>query len=337
MRGWLLAPNSWEDKVSSWAKHFGFWRNADCFWQRAQESSQKGEDTSRCSAEETNKRNSLSSSSSDRDTREAKRKKQMARDKRKRCASGEDDCQTKVTPPKKKQNRLPAELMLHFIETAHNEGVPSAARAFDVPSTTAYRIVHKWRPSNGFASVQCQKTGPKAGRGWKLTSEVKDWILQQSAADNTLSGPQLATKLKQELNITLHPATINKVLASNRITFKRTTDEAIERNRLELIEERAQFAQAMLHRRLRPDDASAIVYWDECYFETNIVARRARAPKGKPVAVKQAHRGVHFPKDDSKKQDKSKEGMCDVSNPLPSRQFNFSASPFMNLTLLSFS
>lgn len=73
-----------------------------------------------------------------------------------------------------------------------------------------------------------------------------------------------------------------------------------------MIEERFRFAQLMLENGERPEDPSSIIYWDITYFETCIVARRARAKKGHPAVVPQGHRGVYFPKDESVKKKKSR-------------------------------
>ncbi len=158
----------------------------------------------------------------------------------------------------------------------------------------AYRIVHKWRSSIGFTSVQCQNTGPKAAR--KLTSKVKDWTVQQSVADNTFSGPQLATKFKQELNFN--------------------------------IQENNSWSYQL-------ESTWAIVYWDDCYFKTNIVARRAQAPKGKACCSK----AKPIPKDKAKKQDKSKEFVCvcvyDIFNPLTRINITFLPNELIFLNFLS--
>ena len=62
----------------------------------------------------------------------------------------------------------------------------------------------------------------------------------------------------------------------------------------------------MLEQGARPEDPSAIVYWDVSYFETCILARRARAKRGQPAVVPKGHRGTYIPVDESGKKRKSK-------------------------------
>jgi len=85
-------------------------------------------------------------------------------------------------------------------------------------------------------------------------------------------------------------------------------NEDIIRNTDVLIKERAIFAQKMLEGedKLRPDNPSQVIYWDITYFETCIVAHRARAKRGKPAVVRKGHRGIYIPMDESVKKRKSK-------------------------------
>ncbi len=211
----------------------------------------------------------------------------------------DDDGAVSKPPPKKKcwtQHCLSDKLLLHFMEAVHNNGVPTACKTFNMPKTTGYQITHKWDPRVGGESIYHKKTGPPPGQATKLTPKAQEWLLEQCKLDNTLTGQRLAVLFELQFKTKIHCSTINKLLAKNKITFKKVTPEAVERNLPQLVEERYKFASLMLFNGYQPADSSSVIYWDQSYFETNVIARHARAPKGQPAIVQQAHCGVYIPK-----------------------------------------
>ncbi len=228
----------------------------------------------------------------------------------------DDDDAVSKPPPKKKrrtQHRLSDELLLHFMEAVHNDGVPMACKTFNMPKTTGYWIAHKWDPRVGGESIYHKKTGPPPGQATKLTPKAQEWLLEQCKLDNTLTGQWLAVLFEQQFKTKIHHSTINKLLAKNKITFKKVTPEAVEQNLPQLVEEQYKFASLMLFNGYWPADPSSVIYWDQSYFKTNVIAWRACAPKGQPAIVQQAHCGVYIPKqsnhqlDDANNQAENKE------------------------------
>ncbi|EFA75989.1 hypothetical protein PPL_10567 [Heterostelium album PN500] len=71
-----------------------------------------------------------------------------------------------------------------------------------------------------------------------------------------------------------------------------TAQEDISRNTPIIINDRYTYANLLLKQGKRPDP-DHIIYYDVTYFETNLVARKGRAPKGKPVVNRKGHRGFY--------------------------------------------
>lgn len=99
---------------------------------------------------------------------------------------------------------------------------------------------------------------------------------------------------------------MNAYLASTNWTYKTVTEEDTARNTPELKKEHMMFAQKMFQQGLERFESTSIIYWDITYFETCIVARRARAKREAPAVVEKPHRGVYFKKNERVKKRKRK-------------------------------
>jgi transposase len=163
-----------------------------------------------------------------------------------------------------------------------------------------------WDPSVGVESLLRKKPGRKPGKAVKLTDDVKTFLNKQVETDPMLSGKQLSGLVASQFGVKISKTTINAFLASEDWSYKRASNEDVTRNTDIIIDERFLYAQKMLQEGKRPEDPSRIIYWDVSYFETCIVARRARGKKGKPAVVPEGHRGVYFPMDDKQRQKKRK-------------------------------
>jgi hypothetical protein len=139
-----------------------------------------------------------------------------------------------------------------------------------------------------------------------MTTPTQEFIKTRIQECNTLSGLQIAREVQEKFDISISKASVNKFLAKQDLTTKASTTEDVQRNTDVLIDERFSFAQLMLEKGGRPEDPSALIYWDITYFENCIVGRRARSRRGTPAVVPKAHRGVYMPKDESVKKKKSK-------------------------------
>jgi len=107
-----------------------------------------------------------------------------------------------------------------------------------------------------------------------------------------LTGKQIARRIEEEKGVRVGKSTVNAYLAQKTLTYKVAMQEDVARNSPVIIEERYLFAKQMLEENTRPDDPDRVVYWDISYFETNIVKRKARVPRGKPAVVPKGHRGL---------------------------------------------
>jgi transposase len=217
-----------------------------------------------------------------------------------------------LKPAKKKRksgyhvHKLSDEVRLLFVEDALGNGVLSACAKYDVPRSTGYQIMDSWDPSVGVESLLREKPGRKPGKAVKLTDDIKAFLNQKVESDPTLSGKQLSNLVASQFGVKISKTTINGYLASENWTYKRANNEDVTRNTDVIIDERFLYAQKMLQEGKRPEDPSRIIYWDVSYFETCIVARRARGKRGKPAVVPEGHRGVYFPMDDRERKKKRK-------------------------------
>jgi len=217
-----------------------------------------------------------------------------------------------IEPPKKrsrkgiKLHRISNETRLLFIEDALADGVTKACAKYGVPTSTGYDLMKQWDPTMGAKSLERERPGPEHGHPRKMTHEVRDFIKTRIDESNTLSGLQIAREVCEKFDIRVSKSTVNKFLAKEDITTKTATTEDVQRNTDVLIAERFRFAQLMLEEGGRPEDPSALIYWDITYFENCIVGRRARSRRGTPAVVPKGHRGVYIPTDESVKKRKSK-------------------------------
>jgi len=72
----------------------------------------------------------------------------------------------------------------------------------------------------------------------------------------------------------------------------------------------------MLTKRFRPEDPSSVIYWNQCYFETNVVARKVRAPKGEPAIIQKALRGIYMKISEDKRKKPNTRNQVSVQSPI---------------------
>jgi len=185
---------------------------------------------------------------------------------------------------------------LFFVEYAIKFGVRAACEEFHVPLSTGYDLMRLWDATQGAESIKRIKPGPVKGRHSKMTKDLQSFIDKRIMEDNTLTGKKLSNEVFEKFNISLSRSTINNYLKKQNLSYKMATYEDISRNTPNIIVERYNFAKLMIEQGERPEDPSSIIYFDVSYFESCIVARRARSRRGTPAIVPRGHRGIYFNK-----------------------------------------
>lgn len=87
--------------------------------------------------------------------------------------------------------------------------IQQAAKRFGFSRPSFYQAQAGFRKS-GLAGLLPQRRGPRAGH--KLTDEVMKFVVEQKAADASLSLQQLARAVHQEFGLKVHPRSINRQL-----------------------------------------------------------------------------------------------------------------------------
>lgn len=200
----------------------------------------------------------------------------------------------------------------NIIEEASMTTVPEVSQKYDIPLSTLYQKLRKFRQDDLYSLVPKKRGSSEGALKKKKIDEVKgNFLIEQLKIDNTLSGHELAKKLIQQTQtvdptFTISKTTVNKYLKDKNYSYKVSMDEEIERNSAELKLERLKYAKLVLEEGIKPDDQYCI-YYDVTYREHNAVRRHARSIIGTPAVVPKAHRGIYFNKDPSTFKKKSKD------------------------------
>ncbi len=92
------------------------------------------------------------------------------------------------------------------------EGQPvvDAARAFGLSRPTFYQAQAAFERS-GLLGLLPAKKGPR--RSHKLTEEVMDFVMEALTVEPALQAAELARRIQQRFDITVHPRSIRRALA----------------------------------------------------------------------------------------------------------------------------
>ena len=88
--------------------------------------------------------------------------------------------------------------------------VTAAARMFGFSRVAFYQAMAAFR-TEGLVGLLPHRRGPKVAS--KLTDEVLAFIDRQRAADRSLRAPQLAARVQEHLELSVHPRSIERALA----------------------------------------------------------------------------------------------------------------------------
>jgi len=93
---------------------------------------------------------------------------------------------------------------------AEGEAVQNVARAFGLSRPTFYQAQAAFERS-GLLGLLPAKKGPR--RSHKLSEEVLNFVTEELTADTSLEAPELARRIHQRFDITVHPRSIRRALA----------------------------------------------------------------------------------------------------------------------------
>lgn len=99
--------------------------------------------------------------------------------------------------------------MLRVVRT-EAQPVQDAARAFGLSRPTFYQAQAAFERS-GLLGLLPAKKGPR--RSHKLTEEVMDFVMEVLTMEPTLQASELAGRIQQRFDVTVHPRSIRRALA----------------------------------------------------------------------------------------------------------------------------
>jgi transposase len=99
-----------------------------------------------------------------------------------------------------------------MLRSVRVEGQPvhHAARAFGLSRPTFYQAQAAFERS-GLLGLLPAKKGPR--RSHKLSEEVMDFVMEELTVDTSLQAGELARRIHQRFDITVHPRSIRRALA----------------------------------------------------------------------------------------------------------------------------
>jgi transposase len=105
------------------------------------------------------------------------------------------------------------QLKYETLRTLEKDGysIAKAAREFGLSRPTIYQAQEQFQ-LQGLEGLLPRKRGPQ--KPHKLTDEVVQFLRDQTTAEPTLSSEELARRVRQRFELTLHPRTIEKALQS---------------------------------------------------------------------------------------------------------------------------
>lgn len=109
------------------------------------------------------------------------------------------------------------ERLIAFVEAGHSRR--EAAARFSVSPSCAVKLLARYR-STGSASPA--RVGRPSGGG-KLSDHVS-FLVTEVEAQPDVTMPELARKLAAERGLTVHPASISRVLCQAGYTYKKNSD-----------------------------------------------------------------------------------------------------------------
>lgn len=103
------------------------------------------------------------------------------------------------------------QLKYETLRALENDGysIAQAAGEFGLSRPTIYQAQGQFA-GGGLEGLLPRKRGPKSAR--KLTSEVRQYLEELSAAEPELNSSELARRLRRRFKVKLHPRTIEKAL-----------------------------------------------------------------------------------------------------------------------------
>jgi transposase len=93
---------------------------------------------------------------------------------------------------------------------AEGEAVQNAARAFGLSRPTFYQAQAAFDRS-GLLGLLPAKKGPR--RSHKLSEEVMNFVMEELTVDTSLQASELARRIHQRFDITVHPRSIRRAFA----------------------------------------------------------------------------------------------------------------------------
>src|SRR6516225_5039981 len=98
--------------------------------------------------------------------------------------------------------------MLRLVDI-ENKPVSLAAKAFGFSRPSFYQAQAAFREA-GLAGLLPQKRGPRSGH--KLTPELMDFVAQLRLSEPTISSPQIAERIAERFQVSVHPRSIDRQL-----------------------------------------------------------------------------------------------------------------------------
>jgi len=154
----------------------------------------------------------------------------------------------------------------------------AAARRYDVSASFAVKLADRVSRTG---SAEPAKQGRPPGGG-KLASHLMA-LLEWVEAKPDITMPELAAKLKAEKEVTVHPASLSRVLLTAGLSFKKTL-LALETEREDVRQARDEWEA---HRKPRMREAvHRLVFLDETGTTTKMTRLRGRARRGARLKAK---------------------------------------------------